>query len=462
MEVRSYQEARVYLESLIKPFSSVDSLVGENVITPLEQMRVFLEKLGNPHRSFRSVVVSGTAGKGSSAYLLSHILAQGGYRIGLTISPHLQRLNERIQINGTVISDEALVRLVNQVVPVVLQMKETIYGEPSYHAVLAGMAFLYFSEQSIDLAVVEVGLEGKYEASNLLSAIGVILTNISLDHTDILGETVEEIAEEALSAITREGGVDFVVTGVKQKRVIEMVKRACEETGSELSFLSEEFFFSLIRSDLSGSVFDFSYGDVVFERLHLSMLGDFQVANASLVLAALVYLRRYGLLVSDVVVRSALKSAFYPGRFEQVLCVVAGTSHEVVLDGAHNEQKIQAFVHALSDLYPERRKIFVIAFKGVSRIKEMLQPILAVADVIVATEFQRPTHIKRYAALSQKVLFKQVVSFLDREVPVYSLVRSSEAFGKALSLAGSGDLVVVTGSLYLVGEIREFLNRGLL
>ena len=195
MNITIYQQAVKYLESFI---GKVRYRIDPEFLKrhdPLERMRVLLSLLGSPQDKFSSVLVGGTSGKGSTTYLISHILVSSGYKTGLTISPHLQKINERLQINGKSISNEKFTEIVGSIVDTIELMKGMSVGAPSYFEILIAMAFLYFAQNQVDIAVVEVGMGGEYDATNTLYPLVAVLTNVSLDHTNVLGGTVQKIAK---------------------------------------------------------------------------------------------------------------------------------------------------------------------------------------------------------------------------------------------------------------------------
>ncbi|MDO8620663.1 MAG: folylpolyglutamate synthase/dihydrofolate synthase family protein [Candidatus Levybacteria bacterium] len=471
VKLKTYKESLNYLEKFISNinFKRIEDNAGYD---PLDRMRTLLGLLGNPEKKFKSVLVTGTAGKGSTAYLISHILKTAGYKVGLTISPHLQKVNERLQINGKEISDEKFVNILNIVTPAIEKMfldsarafgseaqaRRDKIGAPSYFEILIAMVFLYFAQEKVDLAVVEVGIEGKYDATNVLNPLMVILTNISLDHTQILGDTVEKIAKEAVQAIKQFSIFNFqfsinnsvVITGAKQQSVIKIVEERCREVGAKLLRLGKDFDESVIKN------------------FKLSLLGDYQKENASLAVEAVVQLKNFGLKVSEKDIRLALKTAFFPGRFEIIrvnsvlrLASLAQDkmSPTLILDGAHNPAKMKAFISSLKKLFPTERKIFVIAFKKDKNIKEMLKSILPVADVVIATRFSMATDVSKNASAEADSIKYQVLSS-KYGGQVFVEGNSKKALEKALKLNKElkNSIVVVTGSLYLVGEIRSELQ----
>jgi dihydrofolate synthase/folylpolyglutamate synthase len=412
--------------------------------------------LGDPQDRFPSVQISGTSGKGSTAYLLSHILATAGYKTGLSISPHLERLNERMQVNEQEIPDEKLISLVNRIVPIVAQMKAEPLGEPSYFELLLGIAFLYFAEEQVAIAIIEVGIEGKYDATNILKPLLTVLTNISLDHTHILGGTEEKIAREAVS-IVREG--TMLITGVTQPELLQIVRERCRAFHAPLKVLGEDFSFRITRETRDGLVLTYTDHEQQSLEVFVSLTGHFQGENTALALASVKHLRSsgYDLLVPQL--KQALATASFPGRFE----LMRTASGEIILDGAHNPAKLKAFIAALERLYPGEKKVFLVAFKKHKEIADLVRIIRPAASRIIFTEFQQTTDLSMRAATPWKELMRQLKETNDVSETDQFIPSSTEALEVALGLAQREQwILVVTGSLYLVGEIRQTLKKNAL
>ncbi|MBI2049356.1 bifunctional folylpolyglutamate synthase/dihydrofolate synthase [Candidatus Roizmanbacteria bacterium] len=486
--IGTYDEALDFLEGFIgKIIFRVDpKTIKEH--DPLQRMRVLLDLLDNPQNKFKSVLIGGTSGKGSTAYLISHILKIAGYKTGLTISPHLQRVNERLQINGRQIPNEKFTDMVSSLVQTIELMKKMKVGEPSYFEILIAMAFLYFVQEKVDIAVVEVGMGGEYDATNTLNPLIAVLTNVTLDHTNILGKTVQKIAktkagiikssshplnasskpngntrlanenrsvstaallsnhdyEEIVKSSSRgEARSSIVITGVKQSSVIKIVESRCKEVGAKLYRLGKDFRLT---------------------KFEVSLLGDYQKENASLAIETVLQLRKFGFKVSENEIGQALKTAFFPGRFEVVrLALLAHhkISSTLILDGAHNPTKMRAFLISLKKLFPKEKKIFVVGFKNDKEVRGMFKQIVKVADYIVATEFRAKTDMNVSASAEAESIRYEVLSMKYRG-KIFVERDSKKALKKALSLAAIEQLsnrtmVIVTGSLYLVGEIRSML-----
>ena len=502
MKITTYKQAVVYLESFIRPsiFRSITPEEAEK-LNPLLRMQKLLELLGDPHKKFKSVQVTGTSGKGSTSYLISKILISAGYKTGLTISPHIQKASERIQINNKQISDGEFIRIINRFPEIVEKMKKEGFEEPTYYEMLLSIAFVYFAQQKLDIAVVEVGIEGKYDATNLVDAPVVVLTNIGLDHTEILGDTVEKITSEAVFAIRKKS---IVVTGEEKKEVLKIINDRCIDTDSKLFRLNKIFSFEINKEDSEGINFNFNLqGRTLFssiKNVDLSLAGDYQAKNAALAITAVLNLEKFGFKISEKNIRDALASSFFPGRFEIINLGAevasenfrvhnAGSaslknkksdnanahsenfessprSLKVVLDGAHNVDKMKAFLSSLNKYFPDEKKIFLIAFKKDKNVKEMVSQIRKYAEKIIFSRFSAVTDMSKNSSFKISNLKKQIPNkfkILNSNPKIYFEADSKKALDKSLGLVQEiqNSILVITGSLYFVGEIRSmlFANR---
>lgn len=454
MKIDTYNNARKYLETLIKP-SIFEVITDDNIkkIDPLDRMRTLLSLLGNPEEKFTSIQVSGTSGKGSTAYYISLMATKLGYKTGLSISPHLQRLNERVQINNIQIDDEALILLVNEIKYSIDKMKKMIVGEPSYFEALMAIGFLYFAREKVELVIIEVGLEGKYDASNLLTPIIGVLTNIDLDHVEYLGNTVEKIAKEASSMIKNK---EIIVSGVRQESVIKIVSKIARKNNAVFNLLGKDFYFERKKDSYGKLVFSY-FGKRKILNIYLSMFGDYQIENATLAIRTIEILGDFGFIISDEAIRDALSSAYFPGRFEIIENNLSITKSTIILDGAHNQAKMMAFITQLHFLYPNKKKIFIVAFKKNKDIDRMVQEIIDEADIIIATKFSISTTYMAFAMEAKDVA--EIIRNKNSDINL--LIKSSATLSlkKAIDIAKVEDLIIVTGSLYLVGEVKNIIDE---
>jgi len=414
-------------------------------------MKALLDELDNPQDKFVSVQVSGTSGKGSTSYLLSHVLATAGYKTGLSTSPHLERATERMKINGLEISEQEFIALLQQVKMGVERVALTPFGKPTYFEALVAVSFLYFAKEKVDIAVIEVGLEGKYDGTNTLKPIVGILTNISIDHVEYLGDTTEKIAHEAVSFI--KSGMK-VITGVTQKEVISIVQEASESVQADLVVLRNHTEVDIKNCTLEGSLFSFKSGEYAILNVFLSMVGMYQIENASLVLLALLALDEKGFKLKQSDIFKAFQSASFNGRFEHF----AIGSTTVILDSAHNEAKMNAFVGELERLYPERKKIFILAFKKAKDLHSIFKAVHKSADEIVFSEFHVTIDTSKNATMVASLVAQTYESIYPNSV-IHTQPTPKDALAEGVDLAKKDDgLVVVTGSMYLVGQMRTLLS----
>lgn len=486
MKITTYTQARTYLENFISFTIYQRSDANRILKDPLERMRVLLSLLDNPQEKFKSILIGGTSGKGSTAYLTSHILRTAGYKTGLFIKPHLHKINERIQLNGLAIDDKQLVTLLNKVIPAVNQMETMRAGQPSYFEILVAMAFLYFAQEKVDIAVVEVGMGGEYDATNTLYPLISVITNVSLDHTEFLGDTVEKIAKTKAEIIKKVKSEErrvkskklIVITAAKQESVKKIIEDRSKKVDATLYQLGKDFHYQIKKTDIHGSVFTFSEKGYKSE-FHISLIGDYQVENASLALEIVFNLVQFGFPLSDLSIQNALQTASFPGRFEIINYKLKNSStllafhFRLILDGAHNPEKMYSFLKSLRTLFPQQKKIFVVAFKKSKDITAMLKEIIPVADYLILTEFHATTDMAKNESMKISNISRRggiprlrgqysiSNTKTKNKIIIDSDKNSKNAFEKALEIAKKepGAIIIVTGSLYLVGEVRSILIK---
>lgn len=408
-----YRHLEQQLNRLIGPvkFSAAINL-------KLERITHLLALLGHPHLAYPTLHVGGTSGKGSTATMLAAILTAAGYKTALHTSPHLQIFNERHQIDGWVAPTSTLARLLDEMQPALMQVGADLpWGLPSYFEAQVALSFLWFARQEVDVAVVEVGLGGTLDATNVIPARVAVLTNVGLDHTNILGDTVEQIAADKVGII-KPGQI--VITGVTQPSVRALVAARCAAVGATLWEVTEP------------TAYD------------LPLAGDFQRRNAAQAIAAAQAF--VGETLPPATLQAGLRQARLPGRLE-----VVAEEPLTILDGAHNPDKMAAAAAALVAAYPHQRRIVVMGMKSDKAIQEVLPLALAQAEVLVATQF----YVKGLWQPMPAAGLAEVAQRLAPHVTPYVVPDPLQAVALAQSLARPTDMVWVTGSLYLVGDVRE-------
>ncbi len=393
-----------------------------------------LDGIGNPHTRFRSIHVAGTNGKGSVAASLATILRRAGYRVGLYTSPHLVRFNERIEVDGDPIADEAVVEAHRAV-------SEAFSGdrEPTFFEFATAMAFYEFGRRNVDFAVVETGMGGRLDATNIIQPELGIITNISLEHREYLGNSIAAIAGEKAGIIKAQTPV---VTGVTQPVAWQVIRQTAEARQAPLFRLGEAFTFR--RNGRGGLHYHGMHQR--FKAIAVALKGDHQLANAAITLAACEILDTNGIAaIDEAAIRTGLLETRWPGRLE-----VVSHAPTVILDGAHNLSAAKRLSGYLKKTYADRRIILVIGILSDKPYRRMLKDLLSVSSQAIVT---RP-RIDR--ALEPEVLHAAAGDFIDR-VTIAPDVET--AIRTAAAIATAEDVICIAGSLYVVGEAKAALRR---
>ena len=398
------------------------------------RIRELMEKLGNPQKELKFIHVAGTNGKGSTCALLDSVLRSAGYRVGLNTSPYIMTFHERIRVDGEMISDEALAALVERVRPVAESMAE----QPTEFELITAIALLYFKERKCDIVVLEVGLGGALDASNVIDVPeAAVIAAMGMDHVALLGPTQADIAREKAGIIKRGGAV---VSYGGCLEADEVILRRCAETGAHLT----EVDFSALRNvelSLNGAEFDFG----ARENLRVSLAGAYQVRNAALAVTVLEVLREKGWDISEEALRRGLESARWAGRFE-----VLGRNPVFLLDGAHNAHGMRAAVESLKTLLPERKPVFVLGVLADKDTETMLDLIAPLAERVFAVRPKSPR------AMETEELCRLLA---ERGVPAVPCPTVEEAVASAVAEAGETGAVCALGSLYMSGAVRRAMGK---
>lgn len=402
----------------------------------LERAQALLLALGNPQDSFKSIHVAGTNGKGSVCAMTASVLGEAGFKTGLYTSPHLSKFNERITVSGRAITGKELVETATEVKAA---SEKAGLQEATFFEFTTAMAFLYFRKKKVDFAVVETGMGGRLDATNMVRPMVSVITNIDLDHTDWLGSTIRQIAAEK-AGIIKQGAP--LVAGVAQIEALSVIRAKAKEAQSALYLMDRDFHASL---DKKGSL-DYSGISGGLTGLKLALYGPHQVKNAALALAAIELMRAQGVDINEKAIRAGLKKASWPGRFE-----ILSRKPLIVLDGAHNPAGAAALKNALSGL-KKKRLILVAGIMSDKEIDGILKELVPSCDLVIATAPSGERSAKPGVIM-------EAASKYGKPVTGAKTVR--EACKKALSIASPNDCVCVAGSLFTVGEARDFLLKSL-
>jgi dihydrofolate synthase / folylpolyglutamate synthase len=411
----------------------------------LDRMRRLLKALGNPHEKLLTVHIAGTKGKGSTCTMLSEMLRYCGHKTGLYISPHICDVRERIVINGEMISQAALTRLICQVEPVIEKMSD---NRPTFFEIFTAMAFRHFANENVDVAVIETGLGGRLDSTNVLKPAVCGLTSISMDHMHQLGNTLGEIATEKAGILKKNIPAISVQQEPEAKRVLRRVAR---ETQANLMFAGEDIEFSYrvesSRQDGCHTRVCLTTPRSRFEHLPVPLLGEHQAVNCGLALALLDQLKEQGLKIDDSKAVQGLQALYLPGRMEMV-----SKDPRILVDGAHNAASVAALMRAIGQHIPYDSMVMVFGCAADKDIRGMMEQISTGADKVI---FTRAANNPR--AASPKELAEAYEEKCGRVAQI------CETLDKAMYIAHSAvsreDLICVTGSFYLVGEAKLLLKN---
>ncbi len=400
----------------------------------LERIQTLLDRLGHPEAQMKFVHIGGTNGKGSTAAMTASVLRAAGYRVGLYTSPFLNRFNERIQINGIEISDAELETLVNEVRPFADSMEDL----PSEFELITAIAFLYFYRMHCDIVVLEVGLGGEFDATNVIPCPEVaVLTSIGLDHTAVLGATVAEIARTK-AGIIKAGG-DVVSYG-HLPEADEQIEAACAAQNAKLWPVNFDL---LETTSLNLQYRTFRYGSM--EDLRIPLLAEYQPRNAAVAITALSVLAHKGWHITGQNIRDGLEQVQWPGRFE-----VLGQHPTFLLDGSHNPQGMAATVDSLKELFPEQKFVFLLSIMADKDVAAMLELLLPMAEQFFTVTADNPR------AMPGEVLAERIKALGGKAEVCASI---PEGVAAAQGLAGYDGRVCALGTLYFSGDVRRaFLN----
>lgn len=461
----TYEEALAYLYS----FSDFERS-GKYTRNPEENLpreARLLALLGNPQEQYRTTLIAGTKGKGSTAAYIERVLREAGRRTGLYTQPDLHTFRERMRVNGQLISEEAVAQLIPEIRSAVERVQEEHEFAPFItYEVATALAFLYFARQGVQHAVIEVGLGGRLDATNVLQPLVSVITSISYDHMQILGNTLTEIATEK-AGIVKQNGV--VVTSAQQPEALLAIASVCKERHARLLRVGTSDVVDAARAEVdAGHVPPLSYRYLLEERyrnetrqrftvwtptkvyrnLEIPLAGQYQLENAATALATLELLCERGIVWDETALRRGFRNVHWPARIE-----VVGREPTLVVDGAHNADSMQKLLEALRASFSMQRLLVVLSVaqdKDIAGIVHELRDV----DVVIVTHM----HSTRAATVAdlQKAFAEHAPN-----VEVHSADDIDTAMQLALTLAGKDDLICATGSLYLAAEaLRWAAARG--
>lgn len=397
-----------------------------------------LKQLNHPERRIKVVHVAGTNGKGSTVSILRHIYQEAGYKIGTFTSPYITSFNERISVNGVGISDDDLIDAANQIKPLVDELAQSELGTPTEFEVITVMAFYYFGKVNIcDLILLEVGLGGRLDSTNVVFPLVTVITSIGLDHTQQLGERIEQIAYEKSGII--KSGVP-VITSVEEEAPLAVIKETALDKKAKCYQLGKQFKVTYDKPVEGHEVFNYESFFTKYNQLTLSLNGEHQIKNAAMALMVVDLLYYYYAFdVEEEALRKGLLKAAWPGRFEMI-----STHPPVILDGAHNSAGVHALVDTLNRYYGNKEVHILYASLKDKDQHAMIEQLDQVASSMTFTQF----NFNRVSAGEE--LFQQSTHHNKSIEPNWQ-----HALSQLIENTPEKDVILVTGSLYFISEVRQ-------
>lgn len=445
----AYQQALDYLYSFVD-YSLTRAFRYSPEKFDLTRMQKLLDRLGNPHKQYKVIHLAGTKGKGSTASLITNALAAAGYKVGFYTSPHLIEFNERIQVNGRLIPKQSLIDLVETLKPHVEYIKQITTFE-----LTTAVAFLYFLEQKVDVAVVEVGLGGRLDATNLVDPLVSVITSISYDHMAVLGNTLSSIATEK-AGIIKEGRP--VVVSPQKTETLRVIQRVAREKNAPLTLVGNDYLFGpgqhsldmqtlyVWRSEEQAIMDQYLDGNTTSDwkpvMLDIPLLGFHQVENAATAYAALKVANEHGLFITDEEIKQGFSTVFWPCRFE-----VMSRDPLLIVDSAHNSDSALRLRLAIEDYLPGKPVILLFGASEDKDVKGMFAELLPRIWLLMATESTHPRALQAKSLVDMAHRFGCAAKAV---VPVEAALQEALVLAKQENAA-----VVVAGSLFVAAAVRE-------
>jgi dihydrofolate synthase/folylpolyglutamate synthase len=410
----------------------------------LKNIKYLLFLLGNPHQKLNIIHIGGTNGKGSTSSLICSILKSAGFKVGLYTSPHLVDFTERMKINYRSINQKKVATLLERIKPFVEKVAHTpYYTHPTFFEVITAMAFIYFFEEKVDFLVLEVGLGGRLDATNVCEPLISVITHIDYDHMDKLGNSLEEIAREK-GGIIKSGGI--VITSNQFEKADQEINKIARQRNSIIYKVGREIKYEIIKSDLKGIIFNLHgiYNNYI--NLHTPLLGRHQAENAVTAITAVEALKIKGICISKEAIRDGLEKVKWSGRLE-----IIQKNPILVLDGAHNPNGVKVVRQTLEEIFCYHRLVLVLGIFADKDYKKMIKIIAPLADLIIATKSKNPR------ATPPQIIAKEAAQYIDRN-KIMVTKNIPQAINYAISNSHKDDLICITGSLYTIGEAKRYFK----
>lgn len=428
-----------YIESI----AYLEEEIGFTSCPGLTRITNLLEVLGNPQNKCKVIHIAGTNGKGSATAMLSAILTAAGYKTAAYTSPHLARYNERFVVDGVEISDDAFAALITRTKIACNQMISNGLEAPTLFEVVTGAAYLYFAEMDTDLVIMEVGLGGRFDATNVVSTpLLSLIMSISMDHTDFLGNTIEEITREKAGIIKKNCPV---VLYCQEDIVYTIIRETAQSLSAPLTYPVGTSF-TITEETFLGTTFSAENNLFSYKNLFLPLLGRHQLENCNAVLAACTILKNHGVSINENSIRTGLTETVWAGRME-----ILGYDPLVVLDGAHNVDGIRRLTESVQNYFKDRPITLIMGVLGDKEYEKMAHSIFPLATQIILTEpnNERKLTVEKLGAVVQSLAHADTPFFMEPHV--------EDAYATALTVTPPEGVILCCGSLYMIGALRTYL-----
>lgn len=433
----SYQNALDYLGQYLNYESEIPQPYDPEHFSPAN-LNAFLHTIGAPHQAFPSIHIAGSKGKGSTAAMVTSILTQAGLRTGLFTSPHLVTIRERTQVNRELISQQAFAALVQELRPhIEARSPHQTARIRTFFEILTALSFLYFARQNVDIAVVEVGLGGRLDTTNVLTPNVAVITPIGLEHTHILGNTLAEIAAEKAGIIKPNSQV---VSAAQAPEVVEVLEQRCQVQNATLFLAGREFDWQVSEISTHGTRVDVQGFGHTFRNLQVPLLGQHQAANAAVALAVVQQLQAQGFPIETTHIEHGLQTVDWAGRLE-----IIQYAPLVVLDAGHTPESAHTLSQALHDVFEYQRLWLILGMSRDKNISAIVDCLVPLAHEVIVTPFSN----------SRSCSPSQLAAEVSRHHrPIHIASDPVNALKKAKHQADAADLICVAGSLFLLGELK--------
>lgn len=429
----NYEESLKYIENTHK----------FGIKLGLDSTGKLLELLGNPQDNLNVIHVAGTNGKGSVCSFISNILKEEGYKVGLYTSPYLETFTERIRVNGENIPEEDVARIITLIKDKIDIMISEGYSSPTEFEIVTAMAFYYYNEKNMDYVVLEVGLGGRYDSTNVIkNPLVSVIVSISLDHIGVLGDTIGKIAYEK-AGIIKENGTAIVYKQVKEAE--DIIKEVCEKQNAK--YIEVNFDDVLVKkSDIYSQVYDCTIMDEKFDNIEIKLIGEHQVNNSIVALNVVKFLRdNKNINISNESIKNGLLTTKWPGRIEKIM-----ENPMFIIDGAHNEDGAKSLSKALEKNFPNKKLTMLIGMLVDKDIDSVLEILMPKFNKVITTT---PDSDR---AISAEELKNKISKYVDDVVSIKDI---DKAVRYTLDNSDEDDVIISAGSLYLIGEVRTLLKE---